>query len=246
VKLAETTGISWAHSTFNPWYGCTKVGPGCDHCYAETLMDHRYHKVKWGAGEERKHTKTWDQPRAWNRKAKASGEPWRVFCASLGDVFDNEVPDEWRTELWALISETPHLTWMLLTKRIGLVPVRLPSNVWIGASMVNQEEYDRDIRKLLAIDAPVRFISCEPMLGPVLIRWPTADWIICGGESGHDARPMEASWARRLRDDCAMFRVPFHFKQWGPDGMPPTLDGAEHFAFPISPPSQFCSDKEKP
>ena len=98
--------------------------------------------------------------------------------------------------------------------------------------MVNQEEYDRDIGKLLTIDARVRFISAEPLLGPIRMRWPTPDWVIVGGESGKGARPMEADWARRIRDDCELFRVPFHFKQWGPDGWPPTLDGAEHRAFP--------------
>jgi protein gp37 len=238
--MAERTAISWAHSTFNPWYGCTKVGPGCDHCYAETLMDHRYHKVRWGAGEERKRTKTWDQPRTWNRKAAASGEPWRVFCASLGDVFDNEVPDEWRTELWALIAATPALTWMLLTKRIGNAPARLPSNVWIGASIVNQEEADRDIPKLLRAQAAMRFLSCEPLLGPLDLTdylvdcyaSPRVDWVIVGGESGKDARPMKADWAREIRDDCTSHGIPFHFKQWGPDGVPPLLDGVEHFAFP--------------
>jgi hypothetical protein len=93
----ERTEISWAHSTFNPWIGCTRVSPGCDNCYAATLMDDRYGRVKWGAGEARSRTKTWDQPKRWNKLAAASGKPWRVFCASLADVFDNEVPDEWRT-----------------------------------------------------------------------------------------------------------------------------------------------------
>lgn len=237
--MAETTDISWAHSTFNPWIGCTRVSPGCDNCYAATLMDTRYGRVKWGAGEARQRTKTWNQPRAWNRKAAASGKPWRVFCASLADVFDNEVPDEWRVDLWALIADTPHLTWMLLTKRIGNVPKALPVNVWIGATMVNQEEYDRDIRKLCAIDA-VRFISCEPLLGPIkLLSYPQVDWIIVGGESGPGARPMSAEWARSLRDQCAEFRIPFHFKQWGPRNAPPLLDGVEYRAFP-SPPVNHC------
>lgn len=234
--MAETTEISWAHSTFNPWIGCTKVSPGCDNCYAKTLMDDRYGRVRWGAGEARSRTKTWDQPRRWNRLAAASGKPHRVFCASLADVFDNEVPDEWRIDLWALIADTPALTWLILTKRIGLAPKRMPPNVWIGATMVNQDECDRDMHKLLAIDAPVRFLSAEPLLGPISFNpLATPDWVIVGGESGPKARPMQGSWARELRDECSALGITFHFKQWGPKGMPALLDGREHFAFPPHP-----------
>jgi protein gp37 len=215
--LAETTEISWTHSTFNPWYGCTKVSPGCDHCYAEHLMDKRFHKVKWGAGEPRKRSETWDQPLLWNRKAAASGKPWRVFCASLADVFDNEVPEEWRQDLYALIGKTPHLTWMLLTKRIGNAPrIRWPKNVWIGATMINQEEYDRDKAKLLATDAHVRFISAEPLLGPIKLGDARGlDWVIVGGESGANARIFDPSWARSIRDQCATAGIACFVKQLG-------------------------------
>ena len=215
--MAETTEISWTHSTFNPWIGCTKVSPGCDHCYAERDMAIRRGRVVWGAGQARSRTGEdyWKKPLTWNRKAAKSGQPWRVFCASLADVFDHEVPDEWRADLWALIAATPALTWLLLTKRIGNAPTRIPSNVWIGASMVNQEEYDRDIRKLLAKDAPVRFISAEPLLGPIQLRQPTADWIIVGGESGPRARGMQLEWARALRDQCAAAGVAYFCKQLG-------------------------------
>ena len=242
--MAETTDISWAHSTFNPWIGCTKVSPGCDHCYAATLMDERYHRVKWGAGEKRSLTKTWDQPRAWNRKAAASGAPWRVFCASLADVFDNEVSDLWRFDLGQLIVDTPHLTWMLLTKRIGNVRDALgdfgwdhfPGNVWLGSTIVNQDEAKRDIAKLLDAPAKVRFLSCEPLLGPLDLRGPLAtgliDWVIVGGESGPGARPMDPAWPLAIRDQCEAAGVAFHFKQWGPRGVEPTLDGRMHRAFP--------------
>lgn len=259
--MAETTEISWAHSTFNPWIGCTKVSPGCDHCYAATLMDERYGRVKWGSGEARQRTKTWDQPRRWNRLAAASGKPWRVFCASLADVFDNEVPHEWRIDLYRLIEATPHLTWMLLTKRIGNVErmaplLGFPLNVWLGITVVNQEEADRDIPKLLAVPAAVRWLSCEPLLGPIDLRDPPNDigeprysyldseldsrvgWVIVGGESGKGARPMAAEWARDIRDQCARHDVPFHFKQWGgarPKANGHELDGAEHRAFPLIP-----------
>lgn len=241
--MAETTEISWAHSTFNPWIGCTRVSPGCDHCYAATLMDDRYGRVKWGAGEARQRTKTWDQPKRWNRYARDRGEPWRVFCASLADVFDNEVPDEWRTDLWKLIADTPYLTWMLLTKRIGNVTYPMPANVWLGITVVNQEEADRDIPKLLRAEARVRWLSCEPLLGPLDLRTylvddyvsPRVSWVIVGGESGKTPRPMEADWVREIRNDCISHSVPFHFKQWGgrtPKANGHLLDGREYREFP--------------
>jgi protein gp37 len=258
--MAEKTEISWAHSTFNPWIGCTKVSPGCDHCYAATLMDERYKRVKWGAGEARGRTSAanWKQPLAWNRKAKESGEPWRVFCASLADVFDNEAPDEWRADLFRLIEETPALTWMLLTKRIGNVRHMLPPewlpkpgvwvgsfppNVWLGITVVNQGEYDRDYPKLESIDAPVRWLSCEPLLGPINhFHAGRPDWVIVGGESGAGARPMEVEWVRGIRSECERTGATFHFKQWGEwrglarlgkKAAGHLLDGVEYRAFPV-------------
>jgi protein gp37 len=250
--MAETTEISWAHSTFNPWIGCTKVSPGCDHCYAERDMAIRRGRVEWGAGAARSRTSEayWKQPLTWDRKAKASGQPWRVFCASLADVFDNEVPDQWRADLWALIAATPNLTWMLLTKRIGNVTYPMPHNVWLGITVVNQEEAQRDIPKLLRADAGLRWLSCEPLLGPLDLEpffdrgaaadngrreFDVVDWVIVGGESGPHARPMYEAWSRSIRDQCANYGVPFHFKQWG--GVRPKdgghlLEGREHRAFP--------------
>ena len=231
--MAENSAIEWTHHTFNPWIGCTKVGPGCDNCYAADLATVRM-GVKWGAGEERRHTaaSTWKQPRAWNRKAEAAGIRYRVFFASLADVFDNEVPAEWRAELFQLIRETPYLDWLLVTKRIGNAAKMAeaaggwPGNIWLGISVVNQAEADRDIPKLLTTFGPrFRFLSMEPLLGPVHIRdhWlihhhpgdAAIDWIIVGGESGPRARPMHPDWARSLRDQCEEAGVPFLFKQWG-------------------------------
>lgn len=241
--MAETTEISWAHSTFNPWIGCTNVSPGCDHCYAEAL-DHRWGHDHWGAGKPRRRTSeaNWKEPLKWNRKAKESGQPWRVFCASLADVFDNEVDPQWRVDLWALIAATPHLTWMLLTKRIGNVTYSMPANVWLGITVVNQEEVVRDIPKLQRVSAPVRWLSCEPLLGPLNLRvalggeyLPAVDWVIVGGESGAGARLMDADWARSIRDQCEEAQVAFHFKQWGglrPKSKGHLLDGTEHRAFP--------------
>lgn len=123
--MAENSAIEWCDHTFNPWIGCTKVGPGCDHCYAEHLMDTRYGRVQWGAGNPRSRTSAanWTLPEKWNRDAAAfmaaRGRRQRVFCASLADVFDNEVINDWRVDLFRLIAATPNLDWLLLTKRIG-------------------------------------------------------------------------------------------------------------------------------
>lgn len=243
--MAENTSIEWADHTFNPWTGCTKVSPGCDHCYAEGWAK-RSGAVRWGAGEPRRRTTdaNWRLPLKWNRQAEAEDRRYRVFCASLADVFDNEVPPEWRGELWALVKATPHLDWLLLTKRIGnvqgMAPADgLPPNVWLGATMVNQAEYDRDVRKLLAVEASVRFLSVEPMLGPIRggLDLHGLDWVIVGGESGHHARPIQREWIDSLRAECAAAGVAFFFKQWG--GASATaggcsLDGAEAKQWPCA------------
>jgi protein gp37 len=229
--MMENTTIEWTDHTFNPFVGCTKVSPGCDHCYAEQLMDKRLHKVVWGVGQPRLRTSaaTWRDPLKWNaRHAEffATHERrQRVFCASLADVFDNAVDPAWRADLFDLIDCTPNLDWLLLTKRIGNVTAMLrdigkdecPSNVWLGATIVNRAEMLRDAMKLLAVPARVHFWSVEPMLGYLgeIAAALMPDWVICGGESGPNARPMHPDWACDLRDQCAEARVPFLFKQWG-------------------------------
>jgi len=254
--MAATTGIAWTDSTFNPWIGCTKVGPGCEHCYAEALMDQRWHRVKWGTGQARERTSpaNWRQPLAWERDHEAfereHGRHRRVFCASLADVFDNEAPPAWRAELFALIGQTPHLDWLVLTKRIGNVARMLeqpgmprdglPANVWLGATVVNQEEFDRDVPKLLAVPAAVRFLSVEPILGEIFggRMLGALDWVIVGGESGANARQPQTQWLRSMMVQCTWFAVPFFFKQWG--GPTATaggcsLDGAEFKQWPNPP-----------
>lgn len=228
ITVAEITGIAWCDSTFNPWIGCTKVGPGCDHCYAEALdKRHRWNgATHWGAGVPRTRTSEtyWRQPLTWNRKAVASGKPWRVFCASLADVFDNEVPEVWRDDLFHLIAATPSLTWLLLTKRIGNAAKmmqgywRMP-NVWIGATIVNQEEADRDAPKLLAVQGVAkRFVSYEPALGPVdWTKYPGIDWIIVGGEStqGAKARFFDLRWASDTIKQASVIGAAPFVKQLG-------------------------------
>ena len=247
--MGEQTGISWADHTFNPWVGCTRVSPGCQHCYAETMMDHRYGKVQWGPQGRRIRTSYdyWRQPAKWNRKAAADGVRRRVFVASLADVFENKTDqraemDEWREALFHYPHLYDNLDWLFLTKRPENVMTMVcpiwhergfPANVWIGASVENQEQADKRIPELMAIPAAVRFLSCEPLLGPIDLgllgtvphctdnggRYElTADrihWIIVGGESGHKARPMNPEWARLIRNQCQEAGVAFFFKQTG-------------------------------
>ncbi|KJV07994.1 phage Gp37/Gp68 family protein [Methylocucumis oryzae] len=147
----------------------------------------------------------------------------RVFCASLADVFDNKAQDEWRQELFAVIEDCYSLDWLLLTKRIGNAKRMLPDNwrdgyhnAWLGITICNQKEADRDIPKLLSIPAKIRFLSIEPMLGPInLNMFDGIDWVIVGGESGNNARPMPLKWVRSIRDQCIEKGIPFFFKQWG-------------------------------
>ena len=171
------TKIEWADFTFNPWIGCTKVSPACDHCYAEGWAK-RSGVVKWGAGEPRRRTTdaNWAKPLAWDRAAARAGVRRRVFCASLADVFDSEVPNEWRDDLFhKLICRTPNLDWLLLTKRPQVArryfePYRVkgpPPNVWLGTTVEDQKMADLRIPILLSIPARVRFLSIEPMLGAV-------------------------------------------------------------------------------
>ena len=182
--MAKETEIAWTDSTFNPWWGCQKVGPGCDNCYAEKL-DKRTGGDHWGASAERRRTsiKNWNEPIRWNKKADAffaaHGRRQRIFCASMADVFDNEIPVQWRIDLFTLIKDTPNLDWLILTKRIGnvmsmcsgdsLMSDMLCERVWLGATIVNQVEADRDIPKLLATPAHKRFLSMEPLLASVNI-----------------------------------------------------------------------------
>jgi protein gp37 len=242
--MGENSAISWTDNTFNPWIGCTKVSPGCDHCYAEADFDHRKHRVTWGTGNPRSRTSEsyWRNPFKWNREAAKTGERPRIFCSSLADVFDNEVPLEWRDDLWGVIRATPLLRWMLLTKRIGNVLKMVPPDwpfphVGIMATIVNQEEWDRDFPKLMSVPTPWRGVSAEPLLGPIDIGQARPDWVITGGESGPRARPIDAAWVRSLRDQCARNGTAFHHKQWG--GLRPKqggceLDGREHKAFPLA------------
>jgi protein gp37 len=208
-------------------------------------MDTRYGQVQWGAGQPRRRTSpsNWTKPRQWQRKAAQSGERTFVFCASLADVFDNEVDPAWRHDLFETIKATPDLVWLLLTKRIGNVHRMrpdLPINVAIGATMANQEEYDRDRMKLAAVKRDLMpmftFGSFEPLLGPIILDKNAPDWIIVGGESGQNARAMSLQWARDIRDQSRDLGRVFNFKQVGgraSDKGGHELDGHTYFDRPI-------------
>jgi protein gp37 len=242
----ENSKIEWCDHTFNPWIGCQHVSPGCDHCYAEAMMDHRYGKVEWGPHGERKRTseENWKKPIKWNADARAfkreHGYRPRVFCASLADVFDNEVPKDWRVELFALIRECRRLDWLLLTKRPQNIVKMLPldwgdgyRNVWLGATAENQTYFDQRWRILQKIPAGIKFISYEPALGPLRLpnKGPLPDWLISGGESGGGARPLDPQWVRDVIEDCYRRGVaPFH-KQWGTHSSNPlVLEDGESIA----------------
>jgi protein gp37 len=242
--MGENSKIEWCDHTFNPWIGCQHVSPGCDHCYAEAMMDHRYGKVQWGPRGRRKRTSddNWTKPRRWAKDA--NGHRPRVFCASLADWLDNQVPREWRSDLGRLIEDTPELDWLLLTKRPEnykkLAPWdldKIPSNVWLGVTCEDQSHYERRwlILSRARIKAAVKFISYEPALGPLTTLQlepggSVPDWIICGGESGADARRMKPAWVRAVRDECADLDVAFFLKQIGHDhhGWPTNIRGKGH------------------
>lgn len=219
--MAENSKIEWTTHTFNPWVGCQKVSAGCDNCYAEALMDKRYGKVQWGPHGERKRTSeaNWKLPMRWAKAVRSGGKRPRVFCASLADVFDNQVPVEWRSDLFDLIASTPELDWLLLTKRpenlVRFWPVGEWKNVWLGTTCEDQPAYDRRWPILRQIPAAVHFISYEPAIGPLrLHNGPDQpDWLICGGESGPGARMMDPNWAAAIKHDCETAGVYFFMKQ---------------------------------
>ena len=230
--MGEKTTIAWCHHSFNPWWGCVEVSPGCDHCYARNLAD-RYGHTVWGKDGERRFfgDKHWNEPLRWNRSAEAAGERRRVFCASMADVFegrnDNDVriaQVRARERLWGLIMETSHLDWLLLTKRPAAMRRMLPTeimllpNVWPGVS-VESTDYLWRLDELGRIEsAGPRWVSYEPALELVdfdLRRRRWLRWVVVGGESQSGARPFDLAWARSVIAQCRdADAVPF-VKQFG-------------------------------
>lgn len=226
--MSANSKIEWCHHTFNPWWGCTKVSPACDHCYAESLAKRYGHGV-WGKDAPRRFfgDKHWAEPLQWNREAESARERRRVFCGSMCDVMeDREDLRAPRVRLFNLIAETPHLDWLLLTKRPqnfrkflpwGDTPGLERPNVWLMTT-VESQEYVWRAERLVDIPAVVHGISYEPALGPLDISRDLQDginWVIAGGESGGGARPPHPDWFRQARDQCVAANVPFFFKQNG-------------------------------
>jgi len=227
--MADKTEIAWTDSTFNPWWGCTKVGAGCDHCYAES-MDKRTGGDYWGADKTPRimSAENWRKPRGWNRdheifSALNDGRRRRVFAGSMCDVFDKNAPEGQRDRLWQLIRETPNLDWQLLTKRAPNIKKFLPddwergyANVWVGVTVENRKHGLPRIDHLRRIPAKVRFLSIEPLLEDLgEIDLAGINWVIVGGESGVLARRMDPGWVLSIKRQCREQRVPFFFKQWG-------------------------------
>ncbi len=240
--MADDTKIEWADDTVNPWWGCAKVSPACANCYAESL-DARFHPDRhilyqggtytekgghWGATAPRKIRidKAIADLERIARRGDREGRPRRVFIASMADVFEDRADlVEPRKDLWeALHRLSGRITPLLLTKRPDVMAAWAaehgwPAGAWAGTTVEDQQRADERIPELLKVPAPMRFLSCEPLLGPVDLPylWTTQriGWVIAGGESGPGARPSHPDWFRHLRDQCHAPGVPFFFKQWG-------------------------------
>jgi protein gp37 len=225
--MGDRSSIEWTEATWNPVTGCDRVSPGCDHCYALTLAarlkamgspkyqhdgDPRTSGPGFGVTL---HPDELTAPRRWRR-------PRRVFVNSMSDLFHPKVPTEFITEVFAVMADTAQHSYQVLTKRpkrarsllrdLNTPPLR---NVWVGVSVEDDERTDR-VAVLRETSAAIRFLSCEPLLGPL----PSLDltgigWVIVGGESGPEARPMREAWVTEIRDNCLDAGIPFFFKQWG-------------------------------
>jgi len=211
--MGKNSSIEWTDSTVNFWQGCQKVSPGCKNCYM--YRD----KKRYGqdpATVVRSSPATFNKPKKWK-------DPALVFTCSWSDFFIEQA-DPWRDEAWDIIRQTPHLTYQILTKRPELVKDRLPDdwgegwpNVWLGVSIETEDYYWR-IMAIEDIPAMVKFVSAEPLLGPLsnlYSYFPVIDWVITGGESGPKYRPANLDWFREIRDDCQKWGVPFFHKQHG-------------------------------
>lgn len=214
--MAQSSAIEWTDATWNPVTGCTKISPGCKHCYAERMAKRlqsmgqpRYKN----AFEPTLQPDVIVQPLTWRK-------PRVVFVNSMSDLFHERVPLYYLKRVFDVMAEAHWHTFQILTKRSSRLAelgsaLKWPPNVWMGVS-VESDDYTYRISDLRKIPAAVRFLSVEPLLGPIS-KLPLIDinWVIVGGESGPNARPVDASWVRRIRDDCLEADVPFFFKQWG-------------------------------
>jgi len=213
--MSLNSDIEWTEATWNPVTGCTQVSPGCAHCYAKTFAE-RFrgvpgHPYEYGFDLTLRPGRL-EQPLQW-KKARL------IFVNSMSDLFHEDVPEEFIRQVFEVMAAAHWHTFQLLTKRsqrlAELAPaLSFPDNLWVGVSVENQRWTTR-IDDLRRIDAGVRFLSCEPLLGPLQLDLRGVHWVIVGGESGHRARRMDPAWARGIREQCRHASVPFFFKQWG-------------------------------
>ena len=225
--MADETEISWTDSTFNPWVGCSKVSPGCEHCYAETFDQRRLwtEELHWGPGTRPMLVSEngWKLPLRWQRKAARERTVHKVFCGSMHDFADTRAPAGARQRLWKLVRETPDLRWQMLTKRPKNILKSLPKdwgdgyqNVCLGVTVENIEHGLPRVDILRRIPCAMRFLSIEPLLEDIgRIDLTDIGWVIVGGESGRGARSMELDWVLNIREQCKRQRVPFFYKQKG-------------------------------
>src|ERR1017187_249262 len=228
------TAINWCNSTFNPWEGCTKISPGCANCFAKKRDDRQMIEPvsHWGPGAPRRMTSDsyWKQPLGWDREAAKAGTRPRIFCGSLCDWADDEAPAGQRDRLWDLIRQTPHLDWLMLTKRASNINKYLPAdwnigyaNVWLGVTCENKQHGLPRLEALRGIPASVHFLSCEPLLEDMgEMNLEGIEWVIVGGETGGNARSMDVIWAEGIVEQCRKQGVPVWMKQLGKS---PALNG---------------------
>jgi protein gp37 len=232
--MADATGIEWTEATWNPATGCDRTSPGCDHCYALTLAKRlkAMGQPKYQADGDRRtsgpgfrltlHPDTLQIPRSW-------AAPRVIFVNSMSDLFHEDVPLDYIRQVFDVMAATPQHTYQVLTKRSKRLArdankLDWPANLWVGVSVENQR-YAFRTEQLREVPAAVRFVSAEPLLGPVNFDLDGIAWMIVGGESGPNARPMIPEWVEQIRDDCLAGGVAFFFKQWG--GRTPKAHGRE-------------------
>lgn len=259
--MGETTKIAWTDASFNAWIGCEAISPACDHCYARAgsaRLAAQHHLDLWGPDRYFTKDEYWKQPIKWNREAAAAGKRKLVFCNSWGDVFEDRADLlKTRARLRKLIADTPHLTWLLLTKRPenahelmrlaalhcwdnGCPDVDVwPNNVWLGTTVEDQQRATERIPALVAVPAALRFLSCEPLLEPVALDLRGIAWVIVGGESGGGARPFDFEWAACIQAQCRTAGVAYFMKQAGANPAGATLIDRRHGADPSEWPAQL-------
>ncbi|MCS5498376.1 phage Gp37/Gp68 family protein [Cnuibacter physcomitrellae] len=236
--MAERSGIEWTEVTWNPTTGCDRITAGCDNCYALALSK----RLKAMGAEKYQNdgnTVTSGPGFGLTLHESALTQPYRwtgrkvVFVNSMSDLFHARVPLDFVRKVFDVIADTPQHTYQILTKRSSRLPkvaekLNWPSNLWMGVSVENSDQLYR-VDDLRQVPAAVRFLSCEPLLGPLnSLDLKGIDWVITGGESGPRARPLEVDWVRAIRDNCASANVPYFHKQWGgrtPKAGGRTLDG---------------------